>query len=230
MVDLIFSYIVKALLIIVCCCLYIFLISKIFPAIFFQARKNNTSPKGRGIKKYVFDSGRAIVYYPDPNTKKYITQYILSENNGERFLKCKFDDRVVTASYEVTAFDSSDKIIDTVSVYDTPDCREISRAVPLPITTAYVNISVTEINRQKITEAKKEPALPAPYLLFIALNFAVTAMISLIINAAAIHIAELCLRTSKEELGIGNAFPIIFAFIVSLIYSANTIKKNRNKN
>lgn len=230
MVDLIFSYIVKTILIILCCCLYIFLITKIFPTIFLKVQKKDTTPKDRGIKKYVFENGRAIVYIPEPSTKKYIAQYILSENSGERFLKCKFDDRVVTASYEVTAFDSSDKIIDTVCVFDTPDCREIARAVPLPLTTAYVNISVTEINRKKVSELPQKTAVPGSYLLFIALNFAATAVISLLINSVAIHVAELCLGKNKDELGAGIAFSIIFAFIVSLIYSANTIKKNRNKN
>ncbi len=227
MVDLIFSYIIKSIFIIASCFLYVFLISKILPQLFLSSKRKKAEPKDRGIKKYVFDQGRAIVYIPEPNTKKYITQYILSENNGERFLKCKFDSRVVTAHYEVTVFDSSDNIIDTLNVYDTPDCGEIARAVPLPLSAAYVNISVNEINRKKISKHKKASVSLLSYVLYIALTFTATAVLSLMINDAAVHIADLCLRFTETMGNPGVEFPIISALIFSAIYTAITIKKHR---
>ena len=226
MVDLIFSYIVKAILILTFCVLYVFLISKVFPSLFLKTKETHIIPTDRGIKKYIFDNGRAIVYVPETNTQKYITQYILSENNGERFLKCKFDNRVVTTSYEVTVFNSSDKIIDTICVYDTPDHGEISRAVPLPLSAAYVNISITEINHKKVTTRKKVSVSLLSYILYFALNFAVCAALSLLINASVIHIADLCLGFTEKVGNIGTGFQILSALIISLIYTAITIKKN----
>ncbi|MBO5701613.1 MAG: hypothetical protein J6S71_04175 [Clostridia bacterium] len=228
MVDLVFSYIVKAILIIASCFLYVFLVSTILPALFLTSKRKNEESKDRGIKKYVFDQGRAIVYTPEPNTQKYISQYILSENNGERFLKCKFDNRVVTANYEVTVFNSSDKVIDVINVYDTPDCKETARAVPLPLSAAYVNISVNEVNQQKTTTQKNESVSFASYVLYIILTFAATVAISLLINAAAIHIADLCLSFTERMGNPGILFPIISALIISAFYTAITIKKHRN--
>ena len=227
MVDLIFSYIIKAIVVLVCCFLYIFLISKLLPGLFLTSKRKSAEPRDRGIKKYVFDKGRAIVYVPEPNTKKYINQYILSENDGERFLKCKFDNRVVTAYYDVTVFNSSDKVIDTIEVHDTPDHGRSAHAVPLPLSAAYVNISVNEINSVKVSNSKKDSVSLISYLLYVTLTFASTAAMSLIINAAAIHIADLCLRFTEKMGKQSLALPIVTALIFSVIYTAVTIKKHR---
>lgn len=227
MVDLIFTYAVKTVLIIICCVLYVFFVSKILPALFLSPKNKNISATDRGIKKYVFHGGRAIVYTPDVKTKKYINQYILSDNNGERFLKCKFDNRIVTALYEVIVFDSSDKVIDTIRVYDTPDCREIARAVPLPITAAYVKLSVVEVNHKNVSVQTGSSISLMSYLSYIVLTIAATIAISLLFNAATAHVADLTIGYTEKFGGLGIAFPIVSALIVSAIYIIRTIKKSR---
>ena len=225
MVDLVFSYIVKAILIISSCFLYVFFVSKILPALFLKPKRKKEEPRDRGIKRYVFDQGRGIVYTPEPHTQKYITQYILSENNGEKFLKCKFDNRVVTANYAVTVFNSSNKVIDVIKVYDTPDRKKTARAVPLPLSASYVNISVEKINHQKTTTEKKESVSFSSYIFYIILSTAATVAISLIINAAAIHIADLCLNYTERLGDPGILSPIITALILSAFYTAINIKR-----
>ena len=223
MVDLIFSYIAKAILIITSCFVYIFLVSKFFPEIFLKSKIKKAVPKDRGIKKYVFNQGRAIVYTPDTKTQKYIPQYILSENNGEKFLKCQFDNRVVTAGYEITVFNSSDQVVDIINVYDTPDRGKNSRAVPLPLCTSYLNVSVIEINHKKILTQKNNSVSFMSCALYIVLNFLATATLSIMINLAAFHIAKLCLNITES--GKDIMFSIILALIISLIYTAVNIKK-----
>ena len=227
MVDLIISYLVQVIFIISIFFLYVFGVSKLLPALFLYPKNKAASPTDRGIQKYVFDNGRAIVYMPEPNTKKYITQYILSENNGERFLKCKFDKSIATALYEVTVFDSSDKITDKITVYDSPDHKEISHAVPLPLSAAYVNISVKEINGQNAETNKTSSVSFASSALYIASTIISTVAISLLINATVTHIMDLCLGFTEKYGSPNIAFPVISSLIISILYSAATLKRLR---
>ena len=65
--------------------LYAFLAGMLFPSLLLKPKFKGEKARDRGLKKYTFDGGRAIVYRPDVKSVKYIEQYILSciENNAK---------------------------------------------------------------------------------------------------------------------------------------------------
>ena len=85
MIDLILDFIAQVILIIAGSILYVFLTSRLLPAKLLKPKNKILYSSSIGIKKYVFDDGRGIVYIPDPHSQKYLTQYVLSENSGEKF-------------------------------------------------------------------------------------------------------------------------------------------------
>ena len=48
----------------------------------------------RGLKKYVYPSGRAIAYEPRAAYRKYVPQYLLLVEDGYKYIKCHVDDTV----------------------------------------------------------------------------------------------------------------------------------------
>ena len=87
MLDLIMSYLAKGLILIAGLYMYVYWMAYILPhALLRQERK---LPTDRGLKKYSYTDGRAIVYQPTSAVQPYISQYILSSNQGEKYIHLK---------------------------------------------------------------------------------------------------------------------------------------------
>ena len=126
--------------------LYVFLIACILPRLVLKPRYDLSVMQDRGIKKYVFDQGRAIVYEPSVHAARYIKQYILSSNNGEKYIKCKIDERIRQIKFDVVAMNADDKIIDVVQVAEFVTDNGFTRGAILPHNTSYVCVIVKEVN------------------------------------------------------------------------------------
>jgi len=139
-------------------CIYVFFVSTVFPSVFLKPRYRDTLEGDRGLKKYSFEGGRAIVYEPSLEAKRYLKQYILSAVGNEKYVQCKFDAHIFSAKYEIAAFDCDDRMIDAVQVEepDLDEKRGIASPVLLPTDTAYVRASVKTVNDLKLD---REPML-----------------------------------------------------------------------
>ena len=94
----------------------------------------------RGIKKYTYDSGRAVVYMPEIPARKYIKQYIICSENGAKYLRCYVNNRVRYIEYDVHVFNNKNKLIDIIGVNELLGGGDISGAVKLPADTSYVSL------------------------------------------------------------------------------------------
>ena len=123
--------------------LYVFLAGAVFPPIFLKPRYRYSAEGDRGIRRYAFEGGRAIVYEPSAPYRHILKQYILSANGREKYIKCKFIQSVYYVIYDVIAFDSGDRVIDTVRVEEDMEIGQqgISKASLLPGETAYVQVT-----------------------------------------------------------------------------------------
>ena len=137
------SYWTAALFLVV---LYIALLADIFPRLFLKLRCAVKENLGRGLKKYVFPTGRAVLYEPHPTVRKYLNKYLLFTNDGYKYLRCSFDFCVSKITYTVIMLDNKDKVIDVLSV--TEDMRHVraSANVRLHSSTSYVAIVVNRVN------------------------------------------------------------------------------------
>ena len=67
----------------------------LLPKVFLKSKYSFKSSADRGIKKYRLDSGGyAIVYAPHLKTRKYISQYVITEQDGKKQLKCKINKEI----------------------------------------------------------------------------------------------------------------------------------------
>lgn len=155
MVETVISVLIQIGIVLCSAAIYVVWVAKILPKLLLRPMYDISVMGDRGIKKYTFQNGRAIVYEPSVSSQKYIKQYILSSNNGEKYIKCKLDDRITSIKYDVVAMRSDDQVIDTVQVAEIISTKGMTRGALLPHETSYVLVVVKEINnRQVATDAK----------------------------------------------------------------------------
>lgn len=134
--------------------LFVFLTARLLPGYLLIPTSSPLHIKDRGIQKFLFPQGRAIVYHPSVNVRRYIPQYILSDHDGQRFLKCKLDTRIKAIRYRILPFDVNDRPLPILEVEDAITSTGLAHAVSLPLNTAYVSISVQEINGAHLPDGK----------------------------------------------------------------------------
>ena len=134
--------------------LYVFLVSQVYPRLFLRAGWSKDDIKDRGIKKYSFSGGRAILYEPSLSCRKYIKQYILSVHDRKKYLKCSIDERITSIRYEAVVFDANDRFVKIIEVSEPIRSEGDSSAVQLPPETAFVSLNVREINGISVDTGK----------------------------------------------------------------------------
>ena len=67
---------------------YVFLVSRVLPDLLLKPLYDDSKDGDRGLRRYTFEGGRAILYEPSALYRKYLNQYILSANGNEKYIKC----------------------------------------------------------------------------------------------------------------------------------------------
>lgn len=233
MVGTILSYVAQGVFLLISLILYVLLISCVLPRLLLTVTVDPADVRDRGIKKYLFKNGRAIVYEPAIEARRYIQQYILSDHNGERFLKCKLDSRVRALKYRVVAFSADDSMLTVVDVEEPVYDAGISKAVPLPINTAYVSICVHEVNGVQV---ENRPIVRRSLIktgAFVLSTVLLTVIEALMVKKTAVFVLNMILNCYgksmntvmnsflhyTENITFSNSYAVFTAILIGLCYS-----------
>lgn len=202
--------------------LYIFCISHILPSVFLKPRYNATLDGDRGLKKYLFNGGRSIVYEPSVESKKYIKQYILTAVGEEKYIQCKFDFRVFSSRYDVFAFDCDGRMIDAIQIEEPilEKYKYISQPAMLPQNTAYVRVSVKAVNEVKIEREPTLEILPSQLACFTFITVLLTIVEAFIMKFVMQNISGLLFSYASKIEDQGNLFTLLLSIVVGLLISA----------
>ncbi len=209
------TYLLSILLLIIGFIAYVFLVGGVFPRLILRPKWGSGTPRDRGIKRYTFKDGRAVVYEPDPKMRKYVKQYILSANGEDKYLKCKVDPRVSTIEYDVVVYDAHNNAIDNIHVAEAIETKGYTKAAELPAKTSHVSLVVREVNYHTIDKRPFARYTLAQVIIFLACNVVATVVLSLMFRGAINN--TLSLFSDMEMDGVG--FCIISATIVGLMCS-----------
>ena len=199
----------------------ILIVGWILPVLFIRPSYKLLSSSDRGLKKYSFDEGRAVVYEPAAESKRYVDQYIVSVNNGEKFLKCKVDPRVYSIEYDVIAFNAQDKALDVLTVTDLiVGKRELSSAVALPLETAYVSLLVKYVNGVRVTKTPTMYYSGVRLAWYVALSAATTVAHVVFVKP---YIADFLTAFSKNVDVISDFETVIITTLISAACSTVVI-------
>ena len=219
--EMISSLVVQVFILIFASILYVFFVSFVFPSLFLKPKYNHSLEDDRGLKKYRFQGGCAIVYEPTVEVKRYIKQYILTAMGDGKYIQCKFDFRVFSSKYEVFAFNCDGSMIDVIQIEEPilENNNYITTPAQLPADTAYVRVSVKSVNDVKI---ERDPMLSIPssriaqFTLFTVLLTIVEAFVMKFVLLGVAD--ELFSYTSRVD-DAGNFFTLIFAILTGFCIS-----------
>ena len=151
MLDDIFNYISIAIIFFMSFGLYFTVAVRIMPALLLKPM-NLGVKHDRGIKKYVFPEGRSIAYEPSLYFRKYVSQYVLYSQNGNKFIKCKINTKIHEIVYDITAYDRKDKFLGVYRVSQSISDKGYTPEVNIPDECSYVHLSVISVNGDVVSE------------------------------------------------------------------------------
>lgn len=204
---------IQAMIFVFSAILYVFLVACVLPKVLLHPTYDLSGGGDRGLKKYVFEGGRAIAYEPSVSSGKYIKQYILSSNNDEKYIKCLIDKRLFSLKYDVVCFDSNEKIIETVQVSEPIRTPGVTHGALLPRGTSYVYVIVKEVNGMIAKDSPKLTFSLVKVGIFAAITVVLTVAEALILRAIALSFANI-LFSGSDKIGIAGGFGTVFVSAV----------------
>lgn len=212
--------------------LYVALVSKILPLLLLKAQYQVRDMGDRGLKKYVFNGGRAITFKPFGEAGKYIKQYILSENDGDKYIKCRFDERILSIKYDVVALDSCDREISTIQVSVPEVLSGEASAVVLPENTSYVCVVVKEVNRFVVPDGPEMHYSPRKVITFVSVTVVLTVIEYLIMRSSVFSVIETILPSPESvptglplvQILLSAVLGIAFAGIILFLHREKDVK------
>jgi len=125
----------------------------LLPKAFLKSKYSFKATCDRGIKKYKLESeGYAIVYEPHLRARKHIKQYVITEKDGKKTLKCKIDKDTFYLDFDIFLFDSLHQVFDVIHVRDLIQEQGYTQDVEIPTSTAYVSVFLNRVNNETLNK------------------------------------------------------------------------------
>jgi len=127
---------------------YLIFVGTFLPKKLLKPRFSLDQSRDRGLRKYVYPTGRGITYEPHPLMRHGIKSYILFTNDGYKYIKCRLVSGIHTIGYSVVMFNSKNQMIDIIDITQTGirDCE--TEQVRLHEDTSYVNVVLISVNQK----------------------------------------------------------------------------------
>lgn len=135
-----------ALLFVASLVFFALLIKTVLPATVLKLGSSLGMGVGRGYRRFVYPTGRAVSYEPHPSVRKFVNKYLLFVNDGYKYFKCRVDKGVRDMKYTLIMVNNKDKVIDTLVVEETIGDSVFGADVLLHPDTSYVALSVESVN------------------------------------------------------------------------------------
>ena len=190
-------------------CAYVFCIKFLLPKYVIKRGYYIEDNLGRGLKRFVSDSGRALLFEPHPSIRKYIKQYALVSEKGNKYLQCYVDRGANRLTYSIIMLDRNDKVIDVVEVEEVTAKRNLTQPVYLHPDTSYVALIVGSVNKAKLADSAVSYYTQNSIVIFGMVTAAITLVASLIFS--------LSFSNFMSNVGAGVSSDGVIYFLTSLI-------------
>ena len=156
-----------------------------------------------------------MTYEPKLPFRRYIQEYVLFENNGEKYIKCKLNEKVAALQFDLFIYDRKDKITEKISVSEIVETEGYSAEVMLPAQTSYVHLRLRSVNGVEIKNDETETYCGKRAVAFCFLVFLLTFIEGLFANYVIIEVSDLLL-------GYFLAVPQVDAFLPFMVILATS--------
>ena len=225
--EIIINTICLVVLVILEIALYLMLAGSVIPKIL-KRRYSLSENCGRGLKKYVYPSGRGISYEPVPAIRKYIDRYLLFTDNGYKYFKCRIDEKVKEFEYTVIMRNNKDKVIDVIEVKaKNVEGRDIE-PVLIHGETSYVELILNSVNGRAV-ENQETAHYRIRDVLIYSLCMAALSFAELIFAYNMINMCFAWWRRGKEWAEISVIYFIIAGLLIGIVCGAMAFLNLRAK-
>lgn len=132
--------------------IYVILISSVFPKFILKVRCTEKESRDRGLKKYLFPSGRGVLYAPHPSNRGYVESYALFTHEGYKYVKCRLNENVKRLGYSVIMFNNRDKVIDVIDVDEIISDGLETDSLLIHQDTSYISLRINSVNGIEINK------------------------------------------------------------------------------
>ena len=206
---------------------YLNVSARLLPRIL-KIRYSVKTSRGRGLKKYVYPSGRGVSYEPAPTIRKYINRYLLFTDNGYKYLKCRLDEAVRDIEYTVVMFNAENKVIDLIDVKS----KDITGGALAPVMihgdTSYVEILLVSVNGKRL-ENEETTYYRLIDLLIYTLSSAVLGFIEILFAYNIVNLYFSWWQKGRTWADISSAYFIFPALVIGIICGAMAFLNARAK-
>ena len=228
MIDMIFEYFALIVIFLLSMYLYVMLVARILPKIFLVPGLG--AVKGdRGIKKSVFPGGRSVAYEPKLSIRKYISQYELFSENGEKYIKCKINEKIKSLKYDVVVYDRKNTPIGTVEISETVQGGGYTAEVMLPPETSFVHLRLRSVNDVPVAENEESEYYGSGVLAFFLIAFGLSFAEGAYLNYVVLKLFDLIFSFSASVTEFDASLPLVVAAAVGALFSALIIVVNVEK-
>lgn len=214
------------LLMIIAFAVYVTMISSVFPKFILKVACSEKESKDRGLTKYIFPSGRGVVYVPRPTSRKYVESYALFTHEGYKYLKCNLCPGVTRLKYSVVMFNNNNEVIDVIDVDERLNGGRETESLLLHQDTSYISFVLNSAGGE-ILNNKSLFYCRVKYLIFYGLAVSVLSFLNFVFLFLTLdHIEYLLLRLGL----ISNINVFVFvlpALVVGAIASLFVYKCSR---
>ena len=145
-----------AILLILSLAAFAFLMAYVLPHIFLKTKFMVEKSGDRGIKNIKETTGRTIVYQPAVKFRKYVSQYLISQNGAQKVLVCKAMAGVEYLDYDVVMFNGMREAFRVINVKELIEDGYTEELV-LDEETAYVSLVLNAVNETELPNEKVKP-------------------------------------------------------------------------
>lgn len=163
-------------------CAYVFCVRYVLPKFVIKRGYYIKDNLGRGLKKYVSDNGRALLFEPHPSIRKYIKQYALVCDGGNKYIQCYVDRGANRMIYSVIMLDRNDTVLDVIEVEEVTAKRTLTQPVYLHPDTSYVALILGSVNREQLPNSPVSYYTRKSIVAFGFITAAITFVASLIFS------------------------------------------------
>ena len=132
---------------------YVWLISTVIPKCLLRIKYDVSHGLGRGLKKFTYPEGRAVVYEPHPSVRKYVNKHLLFTLDGYKYIQFLLDAGVKSYTANVVCFDNRNKVIDVLELSESMVASSVSCPLRLHHKTSYVATVLRSVNKTEIPGA-----------------------------------------------------------------------------
>lgn len=133
---------------------YAVLMSSVLPRFVLRVSYRVQPILGRGLKKFTYPDGRAVLYESRPAVRKYVPRYVLYTVDGFKYVQLLLGQGVESYHARIVMVNNKNRVIGMIELSEITGGASKSRSVRLDDRTSYVAVSVSRVNGENISEPK----------------------------------------------------------------------------